>query len=195
LQLVQPQFEILGDSTDDGSPDAAEPKAAASLELAGLSNLRVSRPGRLTSRWFRRIIHTALANLPPALPDAIPAVVRGHLSLISPRDALWRVHWPEAGESFEDLQTSRTAAHIRLIFEELFFIELGLELKRREQKAQTGIAFRLDDPCARLLRRFCRFIHDCTKTSAERNRFRYGEAFPCAACCKGTSAQVRRSSL
>ena len=31
-----------------------------------------------------------------------------------------------------------------MIFDELFFIELGLELKRREQKAQTGIAFRLD---------------------------------------------------
>src|ERR1039458_10536679 len=28
--------------------------------------------------------------------------------------------------------------------DELFFIELGLELKRREQKAQTGIAFQLD---------------------------------------------------
>jgi ATP-dependent DNA helicase RecG len=45
----------------------------------------------------------------------------------------------------QDLQSSRTPAHIRLIFEELFFIELGLELKRREQKAQTGIAFRLDE--------------------------------------------------
>src|SRR6202030_870195 len=33
---------------------------------------------------------------------------------------------------------------IRLIFEELFFLELGLELKRRGQKAQTGIAFSLN---------------------------------------------------
>ena len=32
-----------------------------------------------------------------------------------------------------------------MIFDELFFVELGLELKRRQQKAQTGIAFRLDD--------------------------------------------------
>jgi ATP-dependent DNA helicase RecG len=32
-----------------------------------------------------------------------------------------------------------------MIFEELFFVELGLELKRRQQKAQTGIPFRLDD--------------------------------------------------
>src|SRR6266704_1403648 len=147
LQLVQPQFEILGDSTDDGSSDGAEQKAAASLEVGRIVPIYESAgQGRLTSRWFRRIIHAALENLSPELPDAIPTIVRRRLSLISPRDALWRVHWPEAGESFEDLQTSRTAAHIRLIFEELFFIELGLELKRREQKAQTGIAFRLDDP-------------------------------------------------
>src|SRR3989442_698287 len=147
LQLVQPQFEILGDSTDDGSSDGAEQKAAASLEVGRIVPIYESAgQGRLTSRWFRRIIHAALENLSPELPDAIPAVVRRHLSLISPRDALWKVHWPEAGESFEDLQTSRTAAHIRLIFEALFFIELGLELKRREQKAQTGIAFRLDEP-------------------------------------------------
>src|SRR3989449_147949 len=158
LQLVQPQFEILGDSTDDGSSDGAEPKAAASLEVGRIVPIYESAgQGRLTSRWFRRIIHAALENLSPELPDAIPAVVRRHLSLISPRDALWKVHWPEAGESFEDLQTSRTAAHIRLIFEELFFIELGLDLKRREQKAQTGIAFRLDDPVREAIKKILPF--------------------------------------
>ena len=66
------------------------------------------------------------------------------MSLIPAQDALRQVHWPDPGESFPDLQASRTPAHIRLIFEELFFLELGLELKRREQKAQTGIAFKLD---------------------------------------------------
>jgi ATP-dependent DNA helicase RecG len=55
------------------------------------------------------------------------------------------VHWPDPGESLQDLLASRTPAHIRLIFEELFFLELGLELKRREQKAQVGITFSLDN--------------------------------------------------
>src|SRR5438034_2775049 len=146
LQLVQPQFEILGDSTDDGSSDGTEQKAAASLEVGRIVPIYESAgQGRLTSRWFRRIIHAALENLSPELPDAIPTIVRRHLSLISPRDAIWKLHWPEAGESFEDLQTSRTPAHIRLIFEELFFVELGLELKRRQQKAETGIAFPLNE--------------------------------------------------
>ena len=142
LQIIQPQFEILGDIYEDGGTDEAEKKAAASLEIGRIVPIYESTgQGKLTPRWFRRIIRTALDTLMPDLPDPIPAAVRAHLSLVSPREALWKVHWPDAGESFVDLQSSRTPAHIRLIFEELFFIELGLELKRREQKAQTGIAF------------------------------------------------------
>jgi ATP-dependent DNA helicase RecG len=151
LQIVQPQFEILGDATDSGEDgtektvgNAAEKKAAQSLEIGRIVPI-YEAIGRLTPRWFRRAIRTALDNLTPDLPDPIPAAVRSHLGLISPRAALWNVHWPEPGESFEALQSSRTPAHIRMIFDELFFVELGLELKRREQKAQTGIAFRLDD--------------------------------------------------
>jgi len=140
LQIIQPQFEMLGDS------GGAEDKAAASLEIGRIVPIYESAgQGRVTSRWFRRVIRTALENLTPDIAETIPAAVRSRLALISPREALWKVHWPEAGESFEDLQSSRTPAHVRLIFEELFFIELGLELKRRQQKAQTGIAFRRDD--------------------------------------------------
>jgi ATP-dependent DNA helicase RecG len=146
LQLVQPQFEIIGDSTDDGATDAAEQKVASSLEVGRIVPIYESAgQGRLTPRWFRRIIRTALDNLTPDLPDPIPAMVRQRLGLIAPREALWKVHWPDPGESLSDLQASRTPAHIRMIFEELFFLEVGLELKRREQKAQTGIGFKLDD--------------------------------------------------
>ena len=150
LQIVQPQFEILGDINQEGGAGAAEKeaekRAAASLEVGRIVPIYESTgQGKLTPRWFRRIIRGALENLNPNLSDAIPAAVRAHLSLVSPREALWKVHWPDAGESFTDLQSSRTPAHIRMIFDELFFIELGLELKRREQKAQTGIAFQLND--------------------------------------------------
>jgi ATP-dependent DNA helicase RecG len=143
LQIIQPQFEVLGEPGDGGN-NGAEKKAAESLEIGRIVPI-YEATGRLTAKWFRRIIRTALDNLTPDLPEAIPAAVRAHLGLISPRAALWNVHWPEPGESFEALQTSRTPAHIRMIFDELFFVELGLELKRRQQKAQTGIAFRLDD--------------------------------------------------
>ncbi|MGA8154344.1 MAG: ATP-dependent DNA helicase RecG [Terriglobales bacterium] len=146
LQITQPQFEIIGDASEDAVADSSEQKLATSLEIGRIVPIyETAGQGRLTSRWFRRIIHAALENLTPDSPDPIPAAVRSRLNLIPARQALQKVHWPEAGESFEDLQSSRTPAHVRLIFEELFFVELGLELKRREQKAQTGIAFDLDD--------------------------------------------------
>ena len=146
LQIMQPQFEILGDASEDGASDAVDQKQAASLEIGRIVPIYESAgQGRLTARWFRRIIRNALESIPQTLPDPIPAAVRSRMSLISPIEALWQVHWPEAGESLADLQSSRTPAHLRLIFEELFFVELGLEFRRRQMKAQTGIAFRLDE--------------------------------------------------
>jgi ATP-dependent DNA helicase RecG len=145
LQLVQPQFEILADSSDPLSANGQN-KLAESLEVGRIVPIYESTAqGRLTSRWFRRTIHSALENLQTSTLDPIPQAVCRRGGLIPAREALWKVHWPDAGESFSDLQESRTPAHIRLIFEELFFIELGLELKRREQKTRTGVAFRLDD--------------------------------------------------
>jgi ATP-dependent DNA helicase RecG len=149
LQLMQPQFEVIseaGDTAEGDATDLSERKIAESLEIGRIVPIyETAGQGKLTSRWFRRIIHGALQQLPPDPTDAIPSAVRTRLGLISHDEALRKVHWPEPGESFEDLQSSRTPAHVRLIFEELFFLELGLELKRREQKAQTGIPFQLND--------------------------------------------------
>src|SRR5215475_7264544 len=146
LQIMQPQFEILGDPAEDGATDAIDQKQVASLEVGRIVPIYESAgQGRLTARWFRRIIRQAFENILQILSDPIPAVVRSRMSLTSPIEALWKVHWPDAGESLLDLQSSRTPAHLRLIFEELFFVELGLEFRRRQMKTQTGIAFRLDE--------------------------------------------------
>lgn len=158
LQIIQPQFEILGEADDGVSADATERKVAASLEIGRIVPIYESaNQGRLTSRWFRRILHNVLDSLTPELPEPIPAAIRRRLGLISPREALSKVHWPDAGESFQALQASRTPAHVRLIFEELFLLELGLELRRREQKAQTGIAFKLDDRCREAIKKILPF--------------------------------------
>lgn len=158
LQLVQPQFEILSEADDEDSAGNAERKAAESLEIGRIVPIYESAgQGKLTPRWFRRIIRRALENLTPDLPEPLPAVVRKRLSLVSPREALWQVHWPEAGESIHDLQSARTPAHIRLIFEELFLLELGLELKRRQRGSQTGIAFQLNDAARQSIKKILPF--------------------------------------
>jgi ATP-dependent DNA helicase RecG len=157
LQIIQPQFEMLGDGSDGAANDPGK-KVAESLEVGRIVPIYESAgQGRLTPRWFRRTIRTALDNLTSDLPDPIPLAVRARMGLISCREALWKVHWPEPGESFQALDRSRTPAHIRMIFDELFFVELGLELKRRQQKAKTGIAFRLDERVREAIRKILPF--------------------------------------
>ena len=147
LEIIQPQMEVLAEGGEG---------LAASLEVGRIVPI-YEATGKLTSRWFRRIIHSALENLAPDVPESIPRAVRSRMMLLAPRQALAQVHWPERGVRFEDLQSYRTPAHIRLIFEELFFIELGLELKRRQQKAQTGIAFQLNDGVRQAIKRILPF--------------------------------------
>jgi ATP-dependent DNA helicase RecG len=144
LQIIQPQFEILSDPDDEG--DAKDP--AQSLEIGRIVPIyETASHGKLTSRWFRRVIRGALESLAKDAmgPDPIPAAIRNRLRLMEKSKSFWETHWPEPNVSIDDLQTQRTPAHLRLIFEELFFLELGLELKRRRLRAQPGIAFALND--------------------------------------------------
>ncbi len=188
MQIIQPQFEMLGEVAGNGTVgEAAEDKAATSLEVGRIVPIYESAgQGKVTARWFRRIIRTALEDLTPELAETIPQAVRERLALVSEREALWKVHWPEAGESFEALQSARTPAHIRLIFEELFFIELGLELKRRQQKAQTGIAFRLDDQVRQAIKKILPFHPTAAqKRVLKRDRRRHAKAVSHAAFAAG----------
>src|ERR1700732_1106452 len=87
LQIMQPQFEMLGDSSGNG----AEDKAAASLEVGRIVPIYESAgQGRVTARWFRRVIRTALDDLTPNLAETIPTSVRERLALVSPGEALWK---------------------------------------------------------------------------------------------------------
>jgi ATP-dependent DNA helicase RecG len=146
FEIIQPQFEILHDPTQTHANGTGDEPKWQSLEVGRIVPIyETAGNGRLTARWFRRVIHGMLEGLDQDLPDAIPPAVRGRMGLIDRRRAFWQAHWPEVGESLANLGAARTPAHIRLIFEELFFLELGLELKRRKMRAQTGIAFEIND--------------------------------------------------
>src|SRR4029077_16498784 len=54
LQIIQPQFELLGDSTEHGS-SGADKKAAESLEIGRIVPIYVAA-GPVTSKRFRKIV-------------------------------------------------------------------------------------------------------------------------------------------
>jgi ATP-dependent DNA helicase RecG len=73
--------------------------------------------------------------------ETLPTAMRKRLSLPERLRALKAVHFPEAGTPMTELMSAATPAHRRLIFEELFYLELGLELKRRRMREREGTAF------------------------------------------------------
>src|SRR5215470_12151822 len=147
LQIQQPQFELLdGSAEGEDQPDLENTKEFESLEVGRIVPIYESAAsGKLTSRWFRRTVYGALQNLAAEIPDGLPPVLCRRLDLLDRRTAFQHVHFAPEEESFAALENSATPAHRRLIFEELFFLEVGLELKRRKLRARPGIAFALTE--------------------------------------------------
>ncbi len=160
LQTIQPQFEILsgGVGVAVTSEDQLESRVQESLEIGRIVPVYESAAGqKLTSRWFRRVIYSALQQLSPEIEDGVPRSIRESLKLMDRRTAFEQAHFPPEGESFANLQAARTPAHFRLIFEEMFFLEVGLELKRKQFRARPGIAFGLNDKVREAIKRFLPF--------------------------------------
>src|SRR5664279_3228358 len=80
FQIMQPQFEVLHDPGEvaiAGTAKNVEEQKLQSLEVGRIVPIyEAADKGRLTARWFRRIIHGLLENLDQDVPDAIPATVR-----------------------------------------------------------------------------------------------------------------------
>ncbi len=155
LQLMQPQVEVLGVSDDDPE-DLLTERLENSVEIGRIVPV-YEAIGKLNSRWFRNTMHRVLKDLSQEIPDGIPAAVRDEMNLISRRQAFEQAHFPPVGESFAALENRSTPAHRRLIFEELFFLEVGLELKRRNFRRRTGISFELNDRVREAIKRFLPF--------------------------------------
>ena len=156
LKMVQPQFEILPGprDKDDGF---------AMLEVGRIVPVYESLGGttawgsKLTSRWLRRVIWSVFEELgaatlaavenerkPEGEQETLPQALLDRLSLPVRIEALRAVHFPEAGTPMRELEEARTPGHRRLIFEEFFYLELGLELKRRRLRDRIGTAFVTD---------------------------------------------------
>ena len=145
FKMIQPQFEILPDASDD-----AETRL---LEVGRITPVYESLGGsRLASRWQRKTIFNLLESMRGAVPECLPQSMLDRLALPERETALREVHFPLEGTPFAQLQSSSTPAHRRLIFEELFFLELGLELKRRRMKQRQGIAFATNDKVREAIR-------------------------------------------
>jgi ATP-dependent DNA helicase RecG len=152
FKMIQPTFEILPDAGAMG-----EDAEFTTLEMGRIVPIYSSLGGttpwgaKLTSRWTRRVMWTVFRELHESgsvddeAHETLPRAMRERLGFPGRMEALGALHFPAEGTPIDELMGARTPAHRRLIFEELFYLELGLELKRRRLHERVGTAFVADE--------------------------------------------------
>ena len=137
LQLTNPKYEIVQNKTVTEITDDV-------IEGGMIHTGRIvpvyEKIGSLTPKTLRRLVYDVLRDLPKELPDPLPEEICRRLSLPSRRRAFLLTHFPENGTSLDLLNKYRTSAQVRMVFEEFFLFQLGLQLKRREISLETKTA-------------------------------------------------------
>src|SRR4029077_18430916 len=98
-----------------------------------------------SSRMIRRIMY-GLVNQLEQIDDFLPATVLSRYQLPDRKTALVEAHFPPPDAALELLQRFRHSSQKRLIFEEFFYLELGLALKKRKSKTLPGYIFHTGSP-------------------------------------------------
>ncbi|WP_241758140.1 ATP-dependent DNA helicase RecG [Myxococcus landrumensis] len=128
--------------------EMAHPEIEPAEDLDSATSVHFNRivpvyPGfeRGEQRSFRELASRVGEQYAQALEDPLPSELRRRLELMGLPDALRFIHFPPEDADLEALDAHQSPAHRRLAFDELFFLQLGMALKRQGIKAEQGISF------------------------------------------------------
>jgi len=103
---------------------------------------RLSPVYRLTegvnNNRLRNLIYDVLDGYASSVDDPLPAAIREEYDLLELPTALWQMHFPEGQQELED-------ARRRLAFEELFYIQLGVQQRRAALRQEIATPLPLSD--------------------------------------------------
>jgi ATP-dependent DNA helicase RecG len=125
-QMAQPEVETVqaGDSASFGRIVPVYPGPTDSQHPA-----------------LRRLMKRLVDELAPLAVDDLPPEIRARRELLGKGRALRDAHFPPPGTDVVAAAARATPAFRRLVFEELFFLQLALALRRRGVRGEPGIAF------------------------------------------------------
>lgn len=125
LRMVHPEMEAF----DESAPSA--PRIVPVYE----------KPTAMPASAMRRIAQAAVTAHAGKIPDALPVEHRRRLGLRPLAEAFACVHGPEADEDADALGRGVSECHRAIIFDELFFVQLGLLLRKATVAREAGIGF------------------------------------------------------
>ncbi len=129
FQMTHPDFDRLGDDKEGAGFNTGK------IIPVYPSTEGLSKVG-LDSRGFRRILANLTKHFSDKIPETLPEDIKNKNKLFQLSEALVQIHFPDNFKSLEH-------AIRRLKFDELFFLELMLALRKQNFATQTsGISFK-----------------------------------------------------
>jgi len=123
-QVAHPDFEVFESGSQDDESGA------------GLHTGRMVPVYGLTSGigqyWLRGLVHQALTRMEDLHVDPVPDYLRAAHGFPGRREALENIHFPPDKQGLE-------AARDRLVYEELFTIQILMALRRESRRDQSGV--------------------------------------------------------
>lgn len=119
------------------------PEVSLSPGAAGQGIVPVyGKPAGVSAGVMRAIVRDAVDEMAQLVPSRLPAEVGAAAGVMPLADALLAVHRPSAGADLAALNAFSSHAHRSLAFDELFFLQIGLLLRRRACAGERGLTVR-----------------------------------------------------
>jgi ATP-dependent DNA helicase RecG len=96
----------------------------------------------LHQKYIRRIMAYVIEHYSQYIVSPIPEEICRKRNFEDIDNAIRSIHFPAMSEDIEAYNEMRSWAHQRLIYDEFFFLQLGIALKRKGNILDKGIAFK-----------------------------------------------------
>ncbi len=158
LRVQRPVDELeiitVPEQADDQPPVEPDPEQIEeNVPDPSLAAIHVARRvpvyrklGDFNSKRVREIVHAVLAQLDEqSIEETLPPELRERVHVIGRAQALREIHFPPADATMTDYEQSRSPAHLRLIFEDFFWLTFAIGLKRGQRvKEAKEATIRID---------------------------------------------------
>jgi ATP-dependent DNA helicase RecG len=129
--MVHPDYELL------------DPEDSDTAHLQRIIPVYSETEG-LKQKTIRRIMMNVAGQYASSVSSPIPEVICRGRGLIGMKEALQALHFPPQDGEIGLYLDGRSDAHRRVIYDEFFFLQLGMALKKKSRLLDPGISFRRD---------------------------------------------------
>jgi len=117
------------------------PEMTAAADAAQPRILPVyQKPGAMSVAAMRAIAEHAVREYAAHLPSVLPAELVARVGIMDLAQAMRELHEPGLDADLSALNSFRSLAHRSVVFDELFFLQLGMQLRRRNLRLEPGLA-------------------------------------------------------